>query len=150
MNRILCLLLFTFAAVMALAAGRGDFESLSDAAAKKYSLSNHVGSLYAEKFSDWSTEPMVHSMDVCGSRPASNQYCDIIAVVAADGRVRRVLLSPNNSYEACVEKTLRLGQVAPKPPADSWPVQIRLIDGLRPHYKGGDKPFIILSNGHVP
>jgi hypothetical protein len=80
----------------------------------------------------------------------TNQYCDIIAVVAADGRIRQVLLAPSNSYEACVEKNLRLGAVAPKPPADSWPVQIRLIDGARPKYKGGDKPFIILSSGHVP
>jgi hypothetical protein len=87
-------------------------------------------------------------MDVCGSRPPSNRYCDIIAVVTAGGHIQQLLFSPNNAYVDCVRKALRLGPVAPKPPANFWPVQIRLIDGSRPQYKGGDKPFIILSSGH--
>jgi hypothetical protein len=67
MKRVLCLLLVTIAACLAIAASRSDFESLSDDAAKKYTLPNHVGSLYAERFSDWSTEPMLHAMKVCES-----------------------------------------------------------------------------------
>ncbi|HYR22471.1 MAG TPA: hypothetical protein VEP30_06070 [Chthoniobacterales bacterium] len=148
MKRVLCFLLLLIAACLAIAASRGDFESLSAAAEKKYTLSTHEGSRYAEKFSDWSTEPMLHAMDVCESHPFSNRYCDIIAVVAADGHIRRLLFSPSNSYVECVRKDLRLGAVAPKPPGDSWPVQIRLIDGPRPKYKG--EAFIMLSKGHVP
>lgn len=148
MQRILFLLIIV-AACCAMAASRTDFDSLSDGAAKKYTLPNHVGSRYAEKFSDWSTEPMLHAMNVCESHPSSNRYCDIIAVVAADGHVRRLMFSPSNPYVDRVRKDLRLGMVAPKPPGDSWPVQIRLIDGLRPKPKAGDKPFIILSPGHV-
>ncbi len=149
MKRVLCFFLATAAACLAIAAGHGDFESLSDAAAEKYTLPKHVGSEYATKFSDWSTEPMHHAMDVCGSHPSSNRYCDVIAVVAADGHVRRLLFSPSNRYVDCVRKNLRLVALAPKPPGDSWPVQIRLIDGLRPKPKPSDKPFIILSPGHV-
>jgi hypothetical protein len=149
MRRALCLILVTGAACLAIAAGHGDFESLSVEAAKKYSMPTHAGSQYATAFSDWSTKPMLHAMDVCQTRPSSNRYCDIIAVVAADGHVSHLLFSPTNAYVDCVRKDLRLGAVAPRPPADSWPVQVRLIDGPRPKYKGGDKPFIILSSGHV-
>jgi hypothetical protein len=149
MKRILCLLLTIMAACLAIAASRGDFQSLSDDAAQKYTLPKHVGSEYATAFSDWSTKPMLHAMDVCGSHPFSNQYCDVIAVVATDGHVRSLLFSPSNRYVDCVRKNLRLGAVAPKPPGDSWPVQIRLLDGLRPKPKPSDKPFIILSPGHV-
>ena len=149
MKRALCFILVTVGACLAIAAGQGDFATLSVEAAKKYSLPAHAGSQYAEKFSDWSTEPMLHAMKVCESHPSSNRYCDIIAVVASDGHVRRLLFSPENSYVDCVRKDLRLGAVAPRPPADPWPVQVRLIDGPRPKYKGGDKPFIILSTGHV-
>jgi len=149
MKRILCCSLFTAAAFIPIDAGHDDFASLSAEAAQKYSLPTPGGSDYAVKFSDWSTKPMLHAMNVCGSQPFSNRYCDVIAVVAADGHVRRLLFSPSNSYVDCVRRDLRLGVVAPKPPGDTWPVQIRLIDGPRPRYKGGDKPFIILSPGHV-
>ena len=149
MKRILSSLLIIMAATSVIAGSRGDFEGLSVDAAKHYDWKAKGGKDYAAKFSDWSTEPMLHAMNACGSQPFTNRYCDIIAVVAADGHVRRLLFSPRNSYVACVQKDLRLGAVAPKPPADSWPVQIRLIDGPRPKYKGGDKPFIILSSGHV-
>jgi hypothetical protein len=149
MKRALCFILVTAAACLAIAASHGDFESLSVEAANKYSLRTHAVSQYAAAFSDWSTEPMLHAMKVCESHPPSNRYCDIIAVVAADGHVRRWLYSPSNAYVDCLRKELRLRPVAPKPPGDFWPVQVRLIDGPRPKYKGGDKPFIILSSGHV-
>src|SRR5438105_12565403 len=149
MKCILSLLLIMISACLTIAAGRGDFDRLSAEAAEKYSLPTHRGSQYAAKFSDWSTEPMLHATEVCQSHPFSNRYCDIIAVVAADGHVRRLLFSPSNPYVDCIRKELRLSAVAPRPPADSWPVQVRLIDGPRPKYKGGDKPVIILSAGHV-
>jgi hypothetical protein len=148
MKRAFSLLLITIAASLAIAASHSDFESLSADAAHHYDAKG--GKDYAAKFSDWSTEPMLHAMNVCGSQPFTNRYCDILAVMAADGHIQRVLFSPSNSYVDCVRKDLRIGAVAPKPPSDAWPVQIRLIDGPRPKYKGGDKPFIILSSGHVP
>jgi hypothetical protein len=149
MRRILSLFLTIMAACLAIAASRSDFQSLSDDAAQKYTLPKHVGSEYATKFSDWSTEPMLYAMNVCGSHPFSHRFCDIIAVVAADGHLRRLLFSPSDRYVDCVRQNLRLGAVAPKPPDDSWPVQIRLLDGFRPKPKPSDKPFIILSQGHV-
>ncbi|MEY2565039.1 MAG: hypothetical protein QOH88_3232 [Verrucomicrobiota bacterium] len=149
MKRILWFLLVGSAASFALGASHSAFETLSRAAAEKYTLPNHAGSQYAEKFSDWSTKPMLHAMTACESHPPSNRYCDILAVVGADGHLRRVLFSPANSYVDCVRKDLRLGAVAPKPPGENWPVQIRLLDGPRPKPKEGDRPFIILSAGHV-
>jgi hypothetical protein len=149
MKRAVSLLLFASAGALALAAADSEFERLSALAAKKYTRPTPGGSEYAAKFSDWSTEPMLHAMNVCAARPSSNLYCDIITVVATDGHIRKVLFAPNNAYTACVRKNLRLGAIAPKPPAgDNWPVQIRLYDGPRPKYKG--EPFIMLSSGHVP
>ncbi len=149
MKGTLALLLVTIAASFVLDVAGGEFERLSAEAAKKYTIATHEGSQYATKFSDWSTEPMLHAMNVCESQPFTNRHCDIVAVVAADEHIRRVLYSPSNAYADCVRKDLRLGAVAPKPPCDNWPVQIRLIDGPRPKYNG-DKPFIILSSGHEP
>src|SRR5438128_6138428 len=106
MQRILSFVALTLAACFTIAASRSDFDTLSADAAEKYSLPNHVGYDYAAKFSDWSTEPMLHAMHVCESHPSSNRYCDIIAVVAADGRVRRLLFSPSNSYADCVRRDL--------------------------------------------
>ena len=149
MKRALGLLLTTIGAGLALAAADTEFDRLSALAAKKYTRPTPGGSEYAAKFSDWSTKPMLHAMDVCAARPSSNLSCDIITVITADGHVRRILFAPDNAYTACVRKTLRLGAVAPKPPAgDNWPVHIRLYDGARPKYKG--EAFIMLSRGHVP
>ena len=121
MKRVVYVSLVTLGACLAIAAGDRDFATLLAEAAKKYSLPTKAGYDYAAKFSDWSTEPMPHSMNVCGSQPFTNRYCDIIAVVAADGHSRRVLFSPSNAYVDCVRKDLRLGPTAPKPPADNWP-----------------------------
>jgi hypothetical protein len=151
MRRVVCLILFASAAGLALASAGSEFDRLSALAAKKYSLPTPGGSEYAVKVSDWSTKPMLNAMEVCAAHPPSTRYCDIITVVAADGHIRKVLFAPDNAYTTCIRKNLRLGAVAPKPPAaENWPVQIRLIDGPRPRYKGGDKPFIILSAGHEP
>jgi hypothetical protein len=148
MKRAVSLLLFASAACFAGAVTDSEFARLSALAEKKYTLPTVGGSEYATKFSDWSTEPMLHAMDVCAAHPSSNLYCDIITVVAADGHIRKVLFAPNNAYTACVRRNLRLGAAAPKPPAgDNWPVQIRLYDGSRPKYKG--EAFIMLSHGHV-
>lgn len=148
-KRIVSSWLFAVAASLTAAAADTEFSRLSALAAKKYTRPTPGGSEYATKFSDWSTKPMLHAMDVCAARPASNLSCDIITVIAADGHVRRVLFAPNNAYSACVQKNLRLAAVAPKPPAgDNWPVHIRLYDGARPKYKG--EAFIMLSRGHVP
>src|SRR5437016_2492675 len=106
MQRILFFVLVSIAASFAIAASRSDFDTLSTDAAKRYSLPKHVGYDYAAKFSDWSTKPMLHAMDVCESHPPSNRYCDIIVAVASDGHVRRVLFSPGNSYVDCVRRDL--------------------------------------------
>src|ERR1043166_6457178 len=136
MPRVLCFFFVIAAACLTIAAGRGDFEHHSGEAAENYSLPTSEGYDYAAKFAHWGAEAMMHRMDVCQSHPFSNRYCDIIAVVAADGHIRRLLFSPSNPYVDCMRKDLRLGAVAPRPPRDSWPVQIRLIDGPRPNYRG--------------
>src|SRR5688572_11242152 len=109
MKRTVSLFLFASAAGLAFAAADSEFERLSTLAAKKYTRPTPGGSEYAARFSDWSTEPMLHAMNVCAARPSSNLYCDIITVVTANGHIRKVLFAPSNAYTACVRKNLRLG-----------------------------------------
>jgi hypothetical protein len=69
MKHALGWLVVTVGANLASAVADSDFERLSAAAAKKYTLPTHEGSRYATMFSDWSTEPMLHAIEVCESRP---------------------------------------------------------------------------------
>ena len=135
-----------------------DFHTISAAAAKKFDTS--AGYKYAEKFAFWlsrysgparfATDPAGHALHTCASIPNTELHCDVVFLVAADGRIRKMLFAPNNPYEQCVSRSLRTSGLAPKPPADSWPIHIRLIDGVRPRYKGGDAPFLIFNEFWPP
>jgi hypothetical protein len=124
------------------------FHTISAAAANKFHTDQ--GYEYVKKFEDWISLPVggdaaVHALDTCGSIPNTELHCDVVFLIAADGQVRKILFAPNNRYTQCVSKNFRTSGKAPKPPADSWPIQIRLIDGVRPRYKGGDAPFVIFN-----
>jgi hypothetical protein len=119
------------------------FHTISAAAANKFDTKE--GYQYVIKFEEWVSEAAVHALSACGSTPNANVHCDIVFVVGIDGRISKVLFGPSNSYEQCVAKSFRVSGNAPKPPADSWPMQIRLIDGRRPKYTGGDPPFVSLN-----
>jgi len=130
-----------------------DFHTISAAAAKKFDTKE--GYEYVKKFEDWiglpvSGDAAVHALETCGSIPNTELHCDIIFLIGADGRIRKMLFGPNNRYTQCVSKNFRTSGKAPKPPTDSWPIQIRLIDGVRPRYKGGDAPFVIFNQFWPP
>jgi hypothetical protein len=120
------------------------FHTVFAAASKKFDTKQ--GYQYVTKFEDWISEAATHALDVCGSMPRTKLRCDIVFLIAADGRIRKMLLGPNNSFEQCVSKNFRPAASAPKPPADSWSMHIRIIDGGVPRYKGGDPPFVMFSN----
>ena len=147
MKRGLSLLLASVAAPCVLATSIGHFDGISAAAAKKFDTKE--GYQYVIKFEDWISEAAVHALSACGSAPNTTLHCDIVFVVAGDGRISEMLFAPSNSYEQCVSKSFRVSGNAPKPPADSWPMQIRLIDGQMPKYPGGDPPFVIFT-AHKP
>jgi hypothetical protein len=120
------------------------FHSVFAAASKKFDVK--PGYQYVIKFEDWVSEAATHALDVCGSTPRAGLRCDVVFVVAADGRIRKMLFGPSNSFEQCISKNFRPGATAPQPPADSWPMHIRILDGGVPKYKGGDPPFVFFSN----
>jgi hypothetical protein len=119
-----------------------EFRAASADAAKKF----HPGYQYIIKFEDWISNAAVDALNACGSYPNTNLTCDIVFVVEADGHIRRTVFGPKNAYRDCVAKQFHTSGLAPKPPGNSWPVQIRLIDGRRPIPKESDPPFLIFSS----
>jgi hypothetical protein len=120
------------------------FHTLFAAASKKFDTKE--GYDYVKKFEDWISNASTHALDTCESMPRTNLRCDIVFVIAADGRIRNMLFGPNNSFEQCISNNFRPAAIAPSPPADSWPMHIRILDGGLPRYKGGDPPFVFFSN----
>jgi hypothetical protein len=134
------LLVAIFACSPACAGELQDFRAASAEAAKKF----HPGYEYIIKFEDWISDSAVEALEACGSYPNTNLTCDIVFIIGADGHIKRTLFGPKNRYRDCVASHFRTSGVAPKPPADSWPVQIRLIDGRRRILKS-DPPFLIFN-----
>jgi hypothetical protein len=143
MTRIANFLIFALLAVArsAQANESSEFRVASTEAAKKF----HPGYQYIIKFEDWISNPAVDALNACGSYPNTNLTCDIVFIIGAGGHIKRTVFGPKNAYRNCVSKHFRASGIAPKPPGDSWPVQIRLIDGRRPIPKGSDPPFLIFS-----
>jgi hypothetical protein len=123
---------------------RDSFHEVFAAASKKFDANQ--GYEYVKKFEDWISDAATHALDACGSMPRTNLRCDIVFLIASDGRIQKMLLGPNNSFEQCVSNNFRPAAIAPRPPADSWPMHIRILDGGVPRYKGGDPPFVFFSN----
>jgi len=140
MTSVSTFLIMPLAAAAAVAGELNDFHAASADAAKKF----HPGYQYIIKFEDWISDPAVHALEACGSYPNTNLTCDIVFIVGADGHIRRTLFGPHNPYRDCVAKHFRTSGRAPKPPADSWAVQIRLIDGRR-FIVPSDPPFLIFN-----
>jgi hypothetical protein len=128
------------AVASALAGESSPFRAASAEAAQKF----HPGYQYIIKFEDWISNAAVDALKACGSDPNTNLTCDIVFIIGADGHIKRMLFGPKNAYRDCVSKNFRTSGVAPEPPGDSWPVQIRLIDGRRPIAKK-DPPFLIFN-----
>jgi|GEM_PF-1813502 len=120
------------------------FHTISAAAAKKFDTKD--GYQYVIKFEEWISDAATHTLDMCESSPRTNLHCDIVFLIGANGRIRKIAFGLNNSFEQCVTKNFRTAATAPKPPADAWPMHIRIIDGGVPKYKGGDPPFVMFSN----
>ncbi len=140
MTRLSTILVTILAASTAVAGELSDFRAASAEAAKKF----HPGYQWLIKFEDWISDPAVAALDACGSYPNTNRSCDIVFIVGADGRMRRTLFGPHNPFRDCVAKHFRTAGTAPKPPGDSWAVQIRLIDGRR-FVRPEDPPFLIFN-----
>ena len=140
MTRLSTFLIITLAASAALASEPSEFRAASADAAKKF----HPGYQWLIKFEDWISNPAVDAVNACGSSPNTNLSCDIVFIIAADGSIKRTLFGPHNKFRDCVAHHFHTSGPAPKPPGDSWAVQIRLIDGKR-FVRPEDPPFLIFN-----
>ena len=80
------------------------------------------GQQYRERFEQAILPTFAKALHSCLSRPDTVEPAMIVFIISADGRVKKILASPNIEYGRCVVSELRLPKVLPKPPHDSWPV----------------------------
>jgi len=141
MTRVSTILITMLAVSSALASELSDFRAASADAARKF----HPGYQWLIKFEDWISNPAVDALNACGSYPNTNLTCDIVFIVGENGQIKRTLFGPHNKFRDCVAKHFRTVGRAPKPPDDSWTIQIRLIDGKR-FIRPEDPPFLIFNS----
>lgn len=87
------------------------------------------GQQYRERFEQAILPTFAKALHSCLSRPDTVEPAMIVFIISADGRVKKILASPNIEYGRCVVSELHLPKVLPKPPHDSWPV----AEGLANH-----------------
>jgi hypothetical protein len=141
MTRVSAFLFTMLVSSTAIAGEMADFRAASADAARKF----HPGYQWLIKFEDWISNPAVDVLNACGSYPNTNLTCDIVFVVGADGQIKRTLFGPHNKFRGCVARHFRTVGLAPKPPADSWTIQIRIIDGKR-FIRPQDPQFLIFNS----
>jgi len=104
-----------------------------------------AGRAYAKKFIKALRPSLLAAMLACDrSRFKSDASHDIIFVVAASGKIERVLQRAENPYGECVGSHVALPETAPKPPSSPWFVQIHLLNGPRDTGRP-EQPYAILS-----
>jgi hypothetical protein len=96
-------LLITFATItISFGAGQSEMQSKTEEAQKKFTTT--AGHDYVEKFATGAAaKRLIDAMHAC-DKPAFpwNLSHDIVFVVGTDGRVERVLQSPNNPFGDCI------------------------------------------------
>lgn len=126
LRRSVAALLVSCAVAAASAAQAGEFENLSKESTRNYATK--AGRQYSEKFENAIAPALGKAMGACLNRPDTVEPAEIIFIVSADGRVKRILASPKIAYGQCVAATIKLPATVPKPPRDSWPVGLGLAN----------------------
>ena len=118
-----------------------EFNAASKEATRNYGTK--IGQRYRDAFMKIVEPKLGAAMKGCtrGS-PDTKEPAEIIFIVAADGRVKRVLSSPNIPFGECVASKLRTISALPRPPYDSWPAALGVAKHDEQKSAGPpDKPF---------
>lgn len=143
-HRCLRRVLFTLLPFWAVAAGAASdraFEAASKEATRNYGT--QVGRNYRDVFMKIVEPKIAAALGPCSSStPDTKKPAEIICIVGRDGRVKRVLSSPNSPFGDCVAARLRNIPVAPPPPYDLWPAAFGVANHSQEQRSAGppDKP----------
>ena len=96
------------------------------------------GANYASKFVRDVLKPTYDAMGVCTATPTKAKLsADIILIVDANGRVKRFLFqSQKNAFVQCIATNFRAPNKVTRPPQDSWPIQLHLLNHRPPSTEG--------------
>jgi hypothetical protein len=78
------------------------------------------GQRYQDQFLKAIQPALVKAIQACSDKPDTKEPASIIFIVAADGRVKTLLHSPNIAFGECVASKLRTVSTLPRPPRDSY------------------------------
>jgi uncharacterized protein YegJ (DUF2314 family) len=117
----LCLV-FVVVQLAILNADSGEFDALM----RQVTENNRTkkGYRYQEQFLNAIEPALVRALDSCSGKPDTKEPASIIFIVRADGRVTRILHSPNIPFGDCVASKLSRVSTLPRPPGDNYAVAV--------------------------
>ena len=113
----------TLCSLAAAAAGSSELEALVHQAGENFQTKE--GRRYLEEFQKGIMPTFGKALDTCStSMPDTKEPASIVFVVAADGKVKRVLYSTDIPFGRCVGSKVQGIKTLPKPPRDNWVVAL--------------------------
>src|SRR5947209_13490944 len=145
MNYVSLLTCTVFTAATANAATElRDYKSASAEAQKRFMT--NAGHGYALPFMKSVGKAFYDAMQICQGNSIESFKCDVVLVLAADGRIERTLCEDRNVFARCLLNNLHLPAKAARPPGASWPVQVHLLNRPFKSIAGrADFPALTLS-----
>jgi len=110
------------------------------------------GYAYMVKFLDAIAPAVGRAMHACQPKTPKQErdiHVAIVFIVGADGRMERILHSPNSPSAICFMKNFRLPAPLPRPPHGHWPVNsVLAIDGA-PQDRNATAPMPFPKYEHI-
>src|SRR5438132_4286976 len=118
---LLCLAIVigsVFETVAIQATNSSELEALMKEAGRNYQTKD--GQQYGEQFLKAIGPAFAAALHACNSKPDTKEPASIVFIVAADGRVKKMLYSEDIPFGECVGSKLRSATTLPPPPRDSY------------------------------
>jgi hypothetical protein len=108
----------------AAASSSSDFQAASDQASQN--ARTNAGHDYDDKVCPMIIKAVQDAIQECLVGPHVEADFGIVFFISAKGQVQRVVSSSNEPIVSCAVKKIHLPAALPRPPRDSWAVQIRM------------------------
>lgn len=118
MRQLLLSIAISIGATTSMLADTKEFEALANEGGRNFQ--SKEGQRYEAEFEKVFFPVFTRALRECNNEPDTKEPATLVFVVAADGRVKRLLNSPDISFGDCVAAKLRVLRTLPKPPQDNW------------------------------
>jgi hypothetical protein len=131
-SRCLVSLITGLLAVLPAVAAAAKNSTEFDALLKESGRNNRTkaGYRYMEEFATTVMPQLAPAMRACGDKsPDTKEPATLVFIIAANGRITRIIASPDIPYGQCVVSNVSKDRLkAPPPPRDGWPTAIGLAN----------------------